>query len=473
MGTFERRFVRPSRFSVVDALEQAATEANEALHVVETGSDHWNAFLADIHEEPEGFRQWHHREAGSRAGVVGLAWWTDHLRRRHFRVWAGSSADGSYFAQLHPEHHPLPPLWHVAPDRIFERMRHGQREWLAACPCGMVGTPQAIGWMGTCCGVCHYSKAESLSEPAVHTSRLTEADVPLRHLGFSPDGRWLVGAGESGQAHLWDLAAGAAHTTIELAHGETEALAFSPDGRLLARAGSDRMLRFFAVETGAEISAYPSPKSVQSVVIAPDDLTLAIVAEKTFEVWGRPEASLPWLPTYVREGAVYGAAFDRRGDRIAASLAWEVVVLRIPERAGCPSPFRMRHLGSSPEVLGFQNDGRHLALLRHDTWNPQNGALARSVAFWDVELNQEMGRYPLHCQSAVHALSLDAEWLAGTDGAAVVVDHMRGDGRWFKLDCGRRQKLEALAFSPDGQTLATADAEGAIKLWPWRKLGEV
>ena len=184
-------------------------------------------------------------------------------------------------------------------------------------------------------------------------------------------------------------------------------------------------------------------------------------------MWGRPEASLPWLPTYVRQGYVGGVAFDGRGDRLAAAIDWNLVVVRLPERAGFPFPYRNHYDWSALAPLRFCADGRRLVMVRDRRGTSRTETSPQSVVCLDVEKGQETSGHTLHCRSAFHAFSPDSEWLAGIHGSSVVIEHVRDPSRWRRLELGRRQKLTVLAFCPDGQTLATADDEGRVKLWPW------
>jgi hypothetical protein len=480
MGFFERRFVRPTHLHVVDVLEQATEEANEAGQAVDQDREQWDAFVSDIREVPEGCHEWLHQglpHAGT--GGVGLAWWTDFLKRRHFRIWAGSSADGS-FARLFGAERKRPPMWHIAPENVFGRSREGPVEWLAVCRCGMSGPPARIGWMGTNCGCCHYKPAPSPEEAPVRLSRFDEAGGPLRQLTFSPDGRWLVaaGAGEVGDVHVWDIAAESYHGTIRPGNVETHALAFSPDSRSLAVACGDRLLHFFTVTTGNETAAYPTPLGVRRVVIAPDNLTLVFVAERTLEVWGRRNTGQPWLLLSTVPGNVQGLAFDGRGDRLIAVPGYDLVELQLLQRGGEPTICRhhthytgmwevARHRGPWSGLVAFRDNGQLFGVMGSVTTRE---ASRQDVVTWDPARKTITSHFPLRTQAQVRAFSADASWLAGIEGNTVVVEHVSDQCQWGRLESSQRGPLAMLAFSPDGQTLATADQEGTVKLWPWRRL---
>ncbi len=459
MPHFERRFVRPSRFQVVDALMEAALSVHVEPAAVEDEREHWDNFVNELRDQPEGFHQWEGE------GIVALAWWTDHLRRRHFRIWAGSSDDIGHYCLRHNKNDPRPAVWHLAPDQVFYRERAGEPLWLAVCACGMTGTPEAIGWMGDRCGCCHYKPAEAPTEAPVHFATFRDAAPhSLKQLAFSPDGRWLAGTGHDRSAYLWDVDLGHLHRIALASFRTILAVAFTPDNRLLVIASNDRLLHFVRVPTGEEVSAYPTPPDVSSITIAPDNRTLAVVAGGTVEVWGRPDAGLPWLPIYVRQGQVCGTAFNFRGNRLAIGINHDLIVLGIIERAGCPQPGRRQPINGVARALAFTDDGRSLVSILQEKEHT-------NVECWDLERNQRNTAHPLHPQSTAHAISPDAQWLAGIKDNTVIIENVRDEDRWFLL-LGQRP-FTALAFSPDGHTLATADRDGAVKLWPWRRLIEV
>jgi WD40 repeat protein len=357
-------------------------------------------------------------------------------------------------------------VWHLAPDQVFYRERAGEPSWLAVCACGMTGTPEAIGWMGDRCGCCHYKPAEAPAETPVHFATFRDAKHALKQLAFSPDGRWLAGAGPGNAVHLWNVAEGRYHGLALSRAGATLALTFTPDSCLIAIASTDRLLHFVGIPTGEEVSAYPTPQGVSSVTIAPDNLTLAIGAKGALEIWGRPEGGLPWLPVYELHSMVSGAAFNQRGDLLAVGFDPEVMVLGIMERAGWPHPYRAWGTPGQPHSLAFCADGRNLVVIHQHREPAKPG-----VASWDLDRRLDSYSHSLHSRSTAYAISPDVQWLAGIQANSVEIESVRDRGRWFLL-LGQRP-FTALAFSPDGHTLATADRDGAVKLWPWRRLIEV
>src|SRR5207244_4443311 len=74
----------------------------------------------------------------------------------------GTLSEGERQNLFCPGDEDRPDLCLVYPDHAFVR-----RDWLArdlwvACPCGMAGLPQRLGWMGPCCAACHDRREEGM-----------------------------------------------------------------------------------------------------------------------------------------------------------------------------------------------------------------------------------------------------------------------------------------------------------------------
>jgi WD40 repeat protein len=140
-----------------------------------------------------------------------------------------------------------------------------------------------------------------------------------------------------------------------------------------------------------------------------------------------------------------------------------VEVLGIIERAGCPQVCRSQWISGTPCPLTFSTDGKRVVLIEQRS--------PRKLISWQTEDKHNISSRPLRFHSSAYAISPDAEWVAGIQANGVDLEHVRDPNNWFLLQ-SVYYEFTALTFSPDGHTLATADAEGAVKLWPWRRLIE-
>jgi RNA polymerase sigma factor (sigma-70 family) len=90
--------------------------------------------------------------------------------------------------------------------------------------------------------------------PAFWGPGVTEATgVVTQDLVFSPDGRFLAGAGPRRQLCLWDVTTGSLLWMLPGEAGQAiERFAFSPNGNVLAAINADRTITLFEAWTGAE-----------------------------------------------------------------------------------------------------------------------------------------------------------------------------------------------------------------------------
>jgi WD40 repeat protein/serine/threonine protein kinase len=303
-------------------------------------------------------------------------------------------------------------------------------------------------------------------------------------VAFSPDGTLLatpVGnpdvGGSSfrqpqpsppGEVALWAAATGRRLATLK-GHGQkVMCVAFSPDGRLLASGGSDGQVKLWDVAQRKELASLATGlDEVLAVAVASDGRLAAsslryLNRSGEVRVWDRSGAVV-WR--HAERWAAPALAFRPDGAELAAAHSDQAV--RVHDgRTGRVVQTLRGHTGLVT-AAAYSPDGRRLA----------TGSLDRSVRLWDVATGQEEEWLRGH-RGAVGGVAFgpDGRWLASAAGQALGENsHPGRQGELRLWDLTRGQRAEefwgqisfafAVRFSPDGRELATARAEGSVRLW--------
>ena len=278
-------------------------------------------------------------------------------------------------------------------------------------------------------------------------------------LAFAPKGRQLATGSYDGSVRLWEPAAPdiRGHGCFE-GPAAARSVAFERDGRAVLALGRADVLARWDVRTGAVLTA-------GEVGVAP---IFTVPASKRIHVMASPDGSL-----HVRETATGRDRFVLRCEgcraftfspegRILATGHAEGDVLLWDARSGRQLAVLKGHR-QPVKAIAFAPDSRSLATLDDD----------RAVKLWSLEVRRltasaTLKGDPQFCLGSL-AYSPDGTTLAVADGPANAAG---GVTLWDLVSRRPRMALEghergvaAVAFAPDGATVASADWSGVVRLW--------
>jgi serine/threonine protein kinase/WD40 repeat protein len=306
-------------------------------------------------------------------------------------------------------------------------------------------------------------------------------------LAFSPDSTTLaIGGGKEAKVTLWAFPGKKERHLLEAEKGETEGLVFSPDGKTLATFSWDRLKPGFPGEanlwdadTGKKRAPLPHAERVVALTFSPDSRLLASAStDQTVKLWdavtGKHRHTLP------HGGAVFALAFapdgrtlltaapvypDHRADRATGEAhLWDADTGK--------ETFRLPDVTEPVVAAAFAPDGKRFALLTGDRVLTKT----QNVQVWEVppagDRPRRVQRVPIPPNqitlvgsgkpASALAFLPDGRTLA-TWTISPLVLHLWDAATGKELT--KFERHDPLVFSRDGRLLAGVTREGMVQIW--------
>ena len=286
-------------------------------------------------------------------------------------------------------------------------------------------------------------------------------DAAVNAVAFSADGSRVATASDDGTARVWDAHSG--ETLATLNHDDRiRAIAFSADGERVATASDDHTARVWDVQSRGTLATLNHDDRIRAIAFSADGERVATASDDhTARVWD--VQSRGTLATLKHDARINAVAFSADGERVAT--ASNDGTARVWDVQSDEPLVTLKH-ADWVNAVAFSADGKRVATASDDG----------TARVWDVQ-----SRGPLvtlnHADRfrAPMAFSADGErvatasWRAMREGwyltrfsTARVWDVQSGE---TLATLNHDDKVNAVAFSADGERVATASDDHTARVW--------
>jgi WD40 repeat protein/transcriptional regulator with XRE-family HTH domain len=300
------------------------------------------------------------------------------------------------------------------------------------------------------------------------TSIFSETLAIATSIDISPDNQTVAVGDSSGRIYLWNIATTQLIATFEGHIGWVWSVAFSPDGKTLVSSGVDASVRLWDVQSGQSLQVITGHGGcVWSVAFSPDGQRVASGSDdRTIRVWNLQGQCLQVMEGHTN--SVYSVHFSPNNQTLASGS--KDTCIRIWNAID----------GNCLEVLRGHTDGVRCVRYSPDGEMLASGSHDRSVRLWsglpDVKGGSSHFK-PDAKQPDVRVLHGHTNWVwslafspegdilaSGSDDCTLRLWDVK-DGNSIDVIEGHTLDVFALAISTDGQLLVSAGQDQAVRLW--------
>jgi len=283
---------------------------------------------------------------------------------------------------------------------------------------------------------------------------LTGHTNEVNTVSWSPDGKQLASTCSDGAIKIWDTETGQEVRTL---NGHIRAVynaAWSPDGKQLATTSADPAVKVWDVATGKELHTIPTEPDV-TVSWRPDGTQLELDEPNgTIKIWDIAANQATSSTKSNFHSSII--AWDANHAKLAA--ANDNQTIQVFDVKPIADVTVLRGDSKSVTSVSWSPDGKELAATGSDIkiWDPATGQQVKTLPWPDNWLVLKAAWSPDSC----HLVSSSLSKFSGT----IIIRDARSGEELFRWNA-HIGPVFGLAWSPNGDLLATGGVDKLVKVW--------
>jgi WD40 repeat protein len=292
----------------------------------------------------------------------------------------------------------------------------------------------------------------------------------VKSVAFSPDGQTIASSGSAQTIVIWQIQNGICCQTLESHQGWVWSVAFSPDGKFLASGSDDATLKLWDVSSGKCLRTFVGHKNELRSIAFSDDGEILISSSKdhTIRLWDIQTGAC--VKTLIgHENWIWAMAFDPTYQIIASGGEDRTIRLWSLSTGQClrvlqgytNTLYSIAFVPMPKSTESIEPNPAHLPVLL------ASGYFDQIVRIWNIQ-DCVYSAFRGHTDAIrAVAVSPSGQLLAGGGGSAdpTIKIWSMADGLCFDNLAGHSSEIWSLAFSADGQILASGSTDHTIRLW--------
>ncbi|MDB9444228.1 hypothetical protein PN497_23160 [Sphaerospermopsis kisseleviana CS-549] len=272
-------------------------------------------------------------------------------------------------------------------------------------------------------------------------------------VAYSPDGQTLASGSDDKTIKLWNVKTGKLLQTLTGHSDWVRSLAYSPDGQTLASGSKDKTIKLWNPRTGRLLQTLTGhSSSVLSLAYSPDGQTLASGSnDNTIKIW-QVAAFISKTPVQQNQSQVLQPQVSKPQSQPGTIPAPQTT---IPVKNKKPGRLLI------VAIVGFIGT-QFYGYMRYGVFpvNPISIIANLPIGFF---LETTLRGHSLRVDSV--AYSPDGQTLASGSYDKTIKLWDVKTGNLLQTLTGHSLRVDSVAYSPDGQTLVSGSDDKTIKLW--------